>query len=178
MSSRESRQRATGKGSLVVVFAGGGSGGHISPGLAIAERLAILDPNSRRIFLCSQRTIDSTMLTHAGAEYVALPATPPSASPVKALSFWRNFRESKSLAYELMLTANVSHVVALGGFVAAPVVAAAYSLDLPVTLVNLDARPGKANRWIAKRSTQVLSAVATPDFPNFSHSVIGMPVRR
>jgi len=72
----------------------------------------------------------------------------------------------------------VRYVVALGGFVTAPVVAAARSAGVPVLLVNLDATPGKANRWVAKRASRALSAVPTPTLPHFAERIIGMPIRR
>ena len=59
-----------------VVFAGGGSGGHLSPGLAIAERLEALDPTIRTRFYCSNREIDRTMLAGARADFLAVPAAP------------------------------------------------------------------------------------------------------
>ncbi len=71
----------------------------------------------------------------------------------------------------------VDHVVTLGGFVAPPVVAAAGS-RVPVTLVNLDDPPGKANRWIARRSRHVLSAVEVTRPAGFAERITGMPVRR
>lgn len=171
--------------SPVVVFAGGGSGGHISPGLAIAERLREQLPTARAIFLCSSRTIDATMLRDAEANFVALPARPFSLRPIPFLRFVAAFRDARREAESLLVREHVAQVVALGGFVAAPVVAAARRRRVPVTLVNLDARPGRANRWIARRSDRVLSAVSTPEDPSFMRrisstggGVVGMPLRR
>ncbi|MFO0826939.1 MAG: glycosyltransferase [Phycisphaerales bacterium] len=161
-----------------IVLAGGGTGGHISPGLAIAERLRSLDPSSRPIFACSVRPIDAEMLREADAEFSPIPAEPFGLSPRRllrcAISGWRGRRAAR----DLMTRAGAVHVVALGGFVTAPVVAAARSLGIPVLLVNLDATPGKANRWVASRATRVLSAVPTPSLPGFAERVIGMPIRR
>ncbi len=163
---------------LVVLFAGGGSGGHISPGLAIAERLMEIDPESQAWFLCSQRPIDKLMLDEAGAQYSPLPATPPSFHLTKALRFLLNFRRSKHKAMEIIREGGVTYVVALGGFVAAPVVIAARACGIPILLTNLDNPPGKANRWMARRCGDVVSAIELPDLPNFATSIVGMPVRR
>lgn len=172
------REANPGPRGLAIVLAGGGTGGHISPGLAIAERIRALDPNARPIFACSRRPIDASMLREADAEFVPIPAEPLSLRPDRllrcALESWRGRRAAETLLRE----ANVGHVVALGGFVTGPVVAAASRLGVPVLLVNLDATPGKANRWVAKRAARVLSAVPTPTLPNFAERVIGMPVRR
>lgn len=163
-----------------IIFAGGGSGGHLSPGLAIDERLREIAPlpQSRSIFLCSNRAIDATMLQEAGVRFVALPATPPSKRPAALLRFLRSFHASKRQAREVMQREKATRVVAMGGFVAAPVVAAAKSLGVPVLLVNLDAPPGKANRWMAKRCDQVISAIDVPMLPGFASRVVGMPIRR
>ena len=163
---------------LTVIFAGGGSGGHISPGLAIAERLGEIAPRITPLFVCSTRMIDATMLGDAGAEYVPVPATPPSVRPAAALRFFINFRRSKRMIQRLIRERNVIRVVTLGGFVAAPAVSAANSLGVAVMLVNLDAPPGKANRWMARRSDAVISAMEVPTMPGFASKVVGMPIRR
>jgi UDP-N-acetylglucosamine--N-acetylmuramyl-(pentapeptide) pyrophosphoryl-undecaprenol N-acetylglucosamine transferase len=161
-----------------VVLAGGGTGGHISPGLAIAERLRELDPNSRPIFACSRRPIDASMLREAREEFVPVPAEPFSLHPAKLLRCLLEGRRGRAVAARLFADARVRQVVALGGFVTAPVVSAAVAARIPVLLVNLDATPGKANRWVAARATKVLSAVPTPTMPRFAERVIGMPIRR
>lgn len=162
----------------VVVFAGGGSGGHISPGLAIAERLVELDPSARCHFICSQRAIDEAMLRRAGAAFTPVPASPPSLRPAAAVRFLLNFRASRAAARDLMQREGATDVIALGGFVAAPVVSAARALGLPVLMTNLDDPPGRANRWMAPRCTRVVTAIDLPDRPGFAERVVGMPVRR
>jgi len=161
-----------------VIFAGGGSGGHLSPGLAIAERLRELAPESQAIFVCSERAIDAAMLREAGVRFVPIPAAPPAVRPRAAMCFLRGWRASRRIVGQLISREGVSQVVALGGFVAAPAVAAARRADVPVMLVNLDAPPGKANRWMAKRCNEVLSAIALPTMPRFAARVVGMPIRR
>jgi UDP-N-acetylglucosamine--N-acetylmuramyl-(pentapeptide) pyrophosphoryl-undecaprenol N-acetylglucosamine transferase len=160
------------------VFAGGGSGGHLSPGLAIAERLGEMDDTARAHFVCSRRDVDRTMLAEARVAFDQLPGSPLSLRPLGLLRFARDFVRSRRAARAVLDRTGAEHVVALGGFIAAPAVAAAAARRTPVTLVNLDAPPGRANRWIARRCDQVLSAVPVPEMPRFARRVVGMPVRR
>jgi UDP-N-acetylglucosamine--N-acetylmuramyl-(pentapeptide) pyrophosphoryl-undecaprenol N-acetylglucosamine transferase len=162
----------------VIVFAGGGSGGHISPGLAVAERLAERDEDVRCLFICSDRPIDAHMLERAGASFAPVPARPPSTRPRAVVRFVRAFRRSRSACVRLLETEQATHVVAMGGFVSAPAVSAARAARVPVTLVNLDEPPGRANRWIARRCNEVWSAVDLPERPGFATRTVGLPVRR
>ena len=139
----------------VFLFAGGGTGGHLYPGLAIWEQLAALDPHARAIFLCSDRAIDARILSAAGVDFIVNPAKPLALRPrglLRFLNSWgRAVREARGVIRRAR-TGGPVEVVAMGGFVAAPVVQAARAERAPVTLVNLDAVPGKANRWIAGRA--------------------------
>ncbi len=162
------------------LFAGGGSGGHVFPAVAIAESLTQVEPKARALFVCSQRPVDRAILTEANVPFTAVPARSPSLRPLAAkdfaLGFWRSVRTARKLLRE----AHVDRVVALGGFVAAPAVVAARACRRPVTVVNLDVRPGRANRWLMRHCQQVLAAVsvAGPAVPRFADRVVGMPVRR
>lgn len=146
-----------------LIFAGGGSGGHIYPALAIAERVRALSPGRVRcVFACSERPLDEKILAGAGAEFVRSPARPVSLKPKGLLAFVRSWpravRQARALIRESRGGSPV-HLVAMGGFVAAPFAAAAVKERCPATMVNLDAVPGKANRWIAPRVGHVYSAL-------------------
>ena len=160
------------------LFAGGGSGGHISPGLAIAERLTELEPSAHCVFACSNRAIDAAMLSDAGAAFEPMPASAFTVQPLRLLRFLSAYRQTKQIARELIRRENVLDVISLGGFVSAPVVAAAKVCGAKVTLVNLDDPPGKANRLIARRCDRVLSAIDLQHGAGFEHRRVGMPIRR
>jgi len=149
-----------------VVFAGGGTGGHLYPGLAIAERLSeILAKNNdtmRSVFACSVRPLDAEILGRENAEFRTIPAEPFGLAPRTLVKFVRTWggavRTGRALLRELRERHGEVLVVAMGGFVAAPMVQAARVEGCAVTLVNLDATPGKANRWIARHARRVFTA--------------------
>ncbi len=142
-----------------VVFAGGGSGGHLSPGLAIAERLQSLNPEIRCRFYCSDREIDRTMLEGAGADFLPIPAAPLGLRPAGLVRFLRGLNRGTRVAGESLSADQASLVLALGGFVSAPVVRAARKKGVPSMLLNLDAVPGRANQWVARQCDDVLTAL-------------------
>jgi UDP-N-acetylglucosamine--N-acetylmuramyl-(pentapeptide) pyrophosphoryl-undecaprenol N-acetylglucosamine transferase len=145
------------------IFAGGGSGGHIFPALAINEQLMAQGPGNRSIFICSDRPLDAAILTRERAEYRSISAKPLSTRPRGLWKFLRSWgpsvRAGRSLIGELRAERQDVRIVAMGGFVAAPIAQSGHAEGVPVLLVNLDAVPGKANRLIARRATQVVTAV-------------------
>ncbi len=161
-----------------IVLAGGGSGGHLSPGLAIAERLLEIDPSARPLFMCSDRQIDAQMLGDAQAEFRPISAVGLRFSPPGVVRFVAAYWRGRGESLRILREERVEHVVSLGGFVTGPVTAAAKALGIPITLLNLDATPGQANRLVARRAQRVLSAVNTPGWPQFAEAIVGMPIRR
>ena len=161
-----------------IVFAGGGTGGHISPGIAIAEQVAELAPEFERVFACSTRAVDARMLAHVGAAFVPITAEGLSLRPTRLIRFARAFLMGRAQSRRLLAERRARVVVALGGYVTAPVATAANALGVPVLLVNLDATPGKANRLVARRAARILTALPTPSMPGFAERVVGMPIRR
>ncbi|MGA2678583.1 MAG: UDP-N-acetylglucosamine--N-acetylmuramyl-(pentapeptide) pyrophosphoryl-undecaprenol N-acetylglucosamine transferase [Sedimentisphaerales bacterium] len=133
-----------------IFFAGGGTGGHIYPALAIAEKIAELDPTAKIHFFISSRDIDKHVLSKTAFEYTALPAVGLSIRPDRFLNFCKMFLASQKIAAEMITKSENPVVVGVGGFVAAPVCRAAYKSKTPLFLLNVDIIPGKANKLIGR----------------------------
>jgi len=131
-------------------FAGGGTGGHIYPAIAVAERIAKLEPAARIHFLCSNRPIDSQILGKAGFQFTPLPAMGFSVRPTKIIGFISSFWHSTQIVRRQIAASDDPVVVGVGGFAAAPAALAAHRLKVPLALINVDIVPGKANRFIAR----------------------------
>jgi len=136
-------------------FAGGGTGGHIYPAIAIAERVIKLEPKAKVHFFCSTRSIDSQILSKTDFKCTRLPAKAFSARPGKFIGFWSSFLRSCRIAKDRLAESKNAVVVGVGGFVAAPVCWAAHKLKVPMVLLNVDIVPGRANKIIAHWADEI-----------------------
>lgn len=137
-------------------FAGGGTGGHIYPAIAVAEQIRKLHPDSKLTFFCSGRTIDSHILKGSGYDYITLPASGLSANPVGMFRFISGFFKSRKSSHSVMsLQSRRAALISVGGFVSAGPVLAAKKLGIPIVIINVDYVPGKANRRLAKYADEI-----------------------
>jgi UDP-N-acetylglucosamine--N-acetylmuramyl-(pentapeptide) pyrophosphoryl-undecaprenol N-acetylglucosamine transferase len=136
-------------------FAGGGTGGHIYPAIAVAEQIASDQRGAGVSFFCSERAIDKRVLSTTDFEYITLPAVGASIRPDRVFKFVFGFIKSFMIARTVLKpVAKRAIVVGTGGFISVPVVMAARSLKIPVALINVDIVPGKANKVNAKFAQQ------------------------
>lgn len=130
------------------VFAGGGTGGHIYPALAVAEEIRRTRPDADIEFFCSTRPIDERILSHTHFAFCPLDARGFSAHPVRFFQFVSSQIATYLKAKELL--AGIDVVVGCGGFVSVPVVLAARRLGIDIALINVDIVPGKANKLLKR----------------------------
>ncbi|MFD2257664.1 undecaprenyldiphospho-muramoylpentapeptide beta-N-acetylglucosaminyltransferase [Luteolibacter algae] len=128
-----------------ILIACGGTGGHLFPGIAVAE--ALLEQGHEPLLLISQKKIDaqaSAKYPHLKFHTVAAIAKPGTLSP-KMLPFLlaliQSIRSSKKLIREFGAQA----VLGMGGFTSLPPVYAGHSLGLKTFIHDSNARPGRAN---------------------------------
>lgn len=178
MSVAVSHPRVAEGSAVRVAFAGGGSGGHVAPALAIAERIRERDPAADLLMLCSQRRIDAEMLGAAAVRFEPLPSAAASLHPRRAVAFLRAQWQGVRKAIAVLRRERPEVLVAVGGYASVPGAVAARRLGIPLLLLNLDARPGRANRLVARISDAVATAVPTPDRPGFAGRIVGPPLRR
>lgn len=128
------------------VFAGGGTGGHIYPMVAVAQRLREREPDCGVTFFCSERNIDKHILGKVEADFIELSAVGFSLRPLKLIKFVREFRRCTETVERFLRETKDCVVISCGGYVSGPVVCAASKANVPVYMVNVDAVPGKANK--------------------------------
>ncbi len=160
-------------------FAGGGTGGHVYPNVAVADRLGeMLRAEGRRlraVYLVSDRAVDARVVETLGVEAVALPARPPGRSPRAALAFARGWRRAVEETSRRIAADRPVALLCTGGFVSGPAVVAARRAGVPTALVTLDAVAGRASRFLARKVDAAFMAVEGAGLPGAG--VCGYPLR-
>jgi UDP-N-acetylglucosamine--N-acetylmuramyl-(pentapeptide) pyrophosphoryl-undecaprenol N-acetylglucosamine transferase len=162
-------------------FAGGGTGGHIYPAVAVAEKIAHLAPDAKIHFFISSRDIDKRVLSKTDFQYTILPAVGLSLRPAKLWQFVKTFFASGKIARDVLQKAANPVVIGVGGFVAAPVCRTAHKMTVPVSLLNVDMVPGRANKLIARWADKIFVQFeeTAEHFGKFKNKVLvtGCPLR-
>ena len=165
-----------------ILLAGGGSGGHLYPGVAVARALAGVLPDARPLFLATRRDIDATILEPAGFDWLAQPITPPRRSVGGLLRFWRKWRQTVEQVRGVFDDRKPSAVLGLGGYAAGVAVKMGAERGLPTLILNPDVIPGKANLYLMPKVSRVCAGFQeTADHvpPPFREkvAVTGCPIR-
>jgi len=162
------------------VIACGGTGGHLFPGLAVAEELH--GRGHEVLLLVSEKEIDAVALRDHNEfrreklPSVGMPAILSPAFPRFLKRAWESFSTCRQLYSRYQPVA----VLGMGGFTSAAPLLAARTRGIPCFLHESNAIPGRANRLAARWADRVLlgfSACAS-FFPGRPTSVTGTPVRR
>ncbi|MFM2170281.1 MAG: undecaprenyldiphospho-muramoylpentapeptide beta-N-acetylglucosaminyltransferase [Verrucomicrobiota bacterium] len=166
--------------SLKVVIACGGTGGHLFPGIAVAEELRAR--GHQPLLLISQKSVDREASRKYGdLEFIAIPAiAKPATTSPRMLPFlwnmWGSIRQCKAILRQRGADA----VIGMGGFTSLAPIYAARKMGLATFVHDSNALPGKANRLTARWCDQVFVGMkeATAYFAGRSVTVTGTPVRK
>ncbi len=161
-------------------IAGGGTGGHLFPGLAVAECARECEPPHEVVFFGAQRGIESRAVPKAGFELLAEPVEGmvgrSPAAGVKAVA--------KMLAATLRVRRHcrergIDVMMGLGGYASAPGVLAAWSCGIPVVLLEQNRIPGLSNRVLGRLATAVCTSFESGDeaFDTAKLRFTGNPLR-
>ena len=162
------------------LVAGGGTGGHLVPALAVAGALAEKEGPGSVEMVGARRGLDAALLAGQGVPATLLPGR----GIVRRLdlrSMLANLGAVAGLAAALVAavvvvaTRRPSVVVAMGGYACLPTALAAALLGVPVVLVNVDAVPGAANRVVGRFARAAAVAFEGTALPRAV--VTGAPVR-
>ncbi len=160
------------------VMAGGGTGGHVVPSLAVARELA---SRGHEVFFIGTRLgLEAKLVPAAGfgIEWIETGAWQRVSWMRRARTLWQ-IPAGFGRAWRVLARRRVSAVFSLGGYVAAPVVAAALARRVPVVVMEPNAMPGMVNRLAGRFVARALLGFeeARAWFPAGRAEVTGVPVR-
>lgn len=138
-----------------VLFAAGGSGGHLFPALAVAEELQAADTAIQIGIAASEKPIDRAVLADSSHRVWHLPSVSPSRVWREPWTVLRHSWSSWQAARHLIREVQPAVVVGCGGFASAPVVWAAIRAKVPVVLLEQNLIPGRANAWLARWASRI-----------------------
>ncbi len=163
-----------------VLIAAGGTGGHIYPGIAVANEIKRRQPQSEVRFVGTARGLENKLVPRAGFQLALIESTGLKNVGLSArlrglLILPRSFRAARLLIHEF----RPDVVVGAGGYVSGPVVLTAALMRVPTMVMESNALPGWTNRTLARfvRKAAVSFDAALPYFRG-KGIVTGNPVRR
>lgn len=160
-----------------VVLAGGGSAGHVSPLLALADCLRRRAPEVAVTALGTTTGLEAQLVPARGYPLEAVPKVAFPRRPNSAvLRFPSALAAAVAKAGEVLDRTNAQVVVGFGGYVSTPAYLAAWRRGVPIVIHEGNARPGLANRLGARFTRYVATTFSMTKLPHAR--VLGMPLRR
>ncbi len=163
-----------------MIIAGGGTGGHLFPAIAVGEELARQRPATEMVFVGSSAGFEAQWLPRSGLRYRLFPMRGLIGHRLRdrvgaSIQFFGALAQSMALLSEF----DPALVVSAGGYASAPVAVAAILRRVPLILMEQNTRPGLSNRllWRFARKICVGFEEAAPFFNRDKVEVTGNPLR-
>jgi UDP-N-acetylglucosamine--N-acetylmuramyl-(pentapeptide) pyrophosphoryl-undecaprenol N-acetylglucosamine transferase len=139
-----------------VLFAGGGTGGHLYPALALGDAFKRLDPAAEVMFVGARRGVEARVLPEKGVPHVLLPL-----EPIRRQKPWENWRLVPAMIGSAAGLRSVFRafrpnlVVGTGGYASGPAVAWGVMSGVPTALQEQNSYPGFVTRRMSGRVSQL-----------------------
>lgn len=168
-----------------LLIAGAGTGGHLFPGIAVAETVMGQAPGARALFVTTGRAIETTVLGRHDFETAVIPA-----AGIKGMGLWQKLRSATILPRGLAASIRILRqfrpdvVMGMGGYSAGPVMVAAKLLGIFRVIHEQNRLPGLTNRLLAKRVHRVYvsfadtAIAAKPQAVRFTGNPVRAPIRQ
>ena len=142
---------------MTILFAGGGTGGHLYPAIAIAEEILKINPNNRVVFVGTRTKIEARVVPQKGFEFHTIWISGFSRRfTVSNLLFPVKVIVSLIQSFFLIRSVRPDAVLGTGGYVSGPVLFVASLMGIPTVIHESNSYPGVTTRILASRATKVL----------------------
>ncbi|MFZ2949210.1 MAG: undecaprenyldiphospho-muramoylpentapeptide beta-N-acetylglucosaminyltransferase [Desulfuromonadaceae bacterium] len=166
---------------MKLIIAGGGTGGHLFPGIAVAEEFLARDPTNRVLFVGTERGIEARAVPAAG-----YPLELISAAGIRGKGTLSQIKGSAMMVYgyaqsrKILKRFRPDFVLGVGGYASLPMVLAARGMGIPRFIHEQNAIPGLTNRLLARFASTVFITLdeSARYFPAATTMLTGNPLRR
>jgi UDP-N-acetylglucosamine--N-acetylmuramyl-(pentapeptide) pyrophosphoryl-undecaprenol N-acetylglucosamine transferase len=164
-----------------LVIAGGGTGGHLFPGIAVAEEFLAQNPANEVLFVGTSHGIEARLLPKLGYPLALI-----SASGVKGLGTAKKLVSAGRMLYgyaqsrKILKEFRPDLVLGVGGYASAPLVLAARGMGIKRFIHEQNAFPGLANKLLGRFVDRVFISMKEAEsfFPKNSTLMTGNPIRK
>ncbi len=161
-----------------ILIAGGGTGGHLFPGIAVAQQLRARNAEHRIMFVGTARGIEVDAVPKAGFDLQLLPVSGLRQQGITGtLRGLMRLPGAMVQALVLLWRFRPDVAVSVGGYAAGPAVLAARLICVPCVVMEQNAVPGLTNRLLAKLAARVVAGMPVQGLPQKKVQVLGNPVR-
>lgn len=164
-----------------VILAGGGTGGHLFPGLAVIDELRRRRPSLEVLFVGTERGIEARVLPKMGERLELLEVSPlKGQSPMNLMKSLFRMPKALGAARKILDEFKPDLVIGVGGYASGPMLLAASRAKIPTAILEQNAHVGLTNRLLAKRVGRAyLSFEETAvKFREETVRVVGNPIRK
>ncbi|WP_408889524.1 undecaprenyldiphospho-muramoylpentapeptide beta-N-acetylglucosaminyltransferase [Myxococcus faecalis] len=166
---------------MKVLIAGGGTGGHLFPGIALAEEVVTRHHANEVVFVGTERGLEARVVPREG-----YPLELVKVQGLKGKGFFSLLKALIALplafieSFRILARQKPDVVVGVGGYASGPVVLAAWLMGIPTAIQEQNALPGLTNKVLGKVVRVVFIAFeeARQFFPEKKVQLIGNPIRR
>jgi UDP-N-acetylglucosamine--N-acetylmuramyl-(pentapeptide) pyrophosphoryl-undecaprenol N-acetylglucosamine transferase len=166
---------------MKLIIAGGGTGGHLFPGIAVAEEFLSRDPSNEVLFVGTERGIEARAVPAAGYQLELI-----SAAGIRGKGLFSQIKGISLMAYgygqsrKILKSFKPDMVLGVGGYASLPMVLASRGMQIPRFIHEQNAIPGQTNRLLARFANKVFITLdeSTRYFPAAITQLTGNPLRR
>jgi len=164
-----------------ILIAGGGTGGHLFSGIAVAEQFRDRYPGTQILFVGTPFGLEKEIVPRAGFPLKFIEATPLKGSGIPArikslLRLPKAYRQSKQILQEF----RPDLALGIGGYASGPMTLAAHFAKIPVAIIEQNSIPGFTNRQLGRFADRIFLAFAKAKefFPAGKTVLTGNPTRQ
>jgi UDP-N-acetylglucosamine--N-acetylmuramyl-(pentapeptide) pyrophosphoryl-undecaprenol N-acetylglucosamine transferase len=166
---------------LRIIIAGGGTGGHIFPAIAVAQAIQKLQPDAAILFVGAQGKMEMEKVPQAGYQIVGL-----TIAGFNRQNIFKNLTLPFKLIKSFIQVRTIFNqfkpnaVFGVGGYSSFPVLKYAQTKGIPTFIHEANAFAGKANQWLGERATKIFTGTKGMEhfFPFKKIQITGNPVRQ